>query len=379
MTIPFNRAWYAPATVAYVERSLQSGKTSGDGPFTKACHNWFETRYRFPKTLLTPSCTAALEMAALLFDIQPGDEVIMPSFTFVSTANAFALRGAKIVFADSCSDTPNIDPEAIRRCITPRTKAIVVVHYAGIACAMDEIMRMAEASDIFVLEDAALGLDAYAGDRPLGSFGHLAAFSFHDTKNISCGEGGLLVINDKRFAARAEIIREKGTNRSQFLRGEASRYTWVDTGSSYLPSDITAAVLLAQLEQMDTIQASRLQSWNFYHEQFAGLEQEGRVKRPSIPAGCKTNASVYYLTCRNPEERDALIAFLSAAGIASAFHYLPLHASPYYSAQAQESRELPQALRWSSHLIRLPLYHAMQSEELEQVTAAVFKFFRQKS
>ena len=372
MTIPFNRPWYAPDTAGYVYKALVSGKTSGDGPYTQSCHRYFEERYGFPKVLFTHSCTAALEMAALLLDIAPGDEVIVPSFTFVSTANAFLLRGAKIVLADSEAATPNIDPAHVEKLITPRTKAIVVVHYAGVACAMDELSALAKQHGIALVEDAALGLEATLGGRPLGSFGTFAAFSFHDTKNISSGEGGLLVINDTHFAERAEIIREKGTNRSQFLRGETARYTWVDIGSSYLPSDITAAVLSALLPHVEEIQQGRMDTWNFYHKQLSPLEQQGKIRLPHVPPGRTHNASLFYLACSSRTQRDALIEALRKEKIASAFHYLPLHQSPFY-LQNNPAQSLPRAESWSESLLRLPLYYGLGKEEAAQVCEAVKK------
>ena len=291
--IPFNKPYLSGKETDYIREAVLSGKISGDGLFTKRCHDFFEQKYGFKKVLLTTSCTDALEMAAILIDIQPGDEVIMPSYTFVSTANAFVLRGARIVFADSNKDNPNIDTDLIETLITPKTKAIVPIHYAGIACDMDKIMSLAEKYKLFVVEDAAQAIDSYFKDRPLGSIGHLAAFSFHETKNIISGEGGILIINDKRFIERAEIIREKGTNRSAFFRGEVNKYEWVDIGSSFLPSDIIAAFLFAQLENLNDIQEKRKQIWQTYHNNLKPLEYEGKIRLPHIPYFSTYNAHMF--------------------------------------------------------------------------------------
>ncbi|MFN8238009.1 MAG: dTDP-4-amino-4,6-dideoxygalactose transaminase, partial [Chitinophagales bacterium] len=328
--IPFNKVYLSGNEIKYITDAANSGKLSGDGNFTKRCHEYFEKEYSFLKVLLTTSCTHALEMAALLLDIQPGDEVIVPSFTFVSTANAFALRGASIVFADSLSNNPNIDPKEIERLITLKTKAIAIVHYAGFACDMEAIMAIANKHQIPVVEDAAQAIDSYYDGKPLGSFGDLAAFSFHDTKNIICGEGGLLVINKEKYIQRAEIIREKGTNRTQFFKGEVDKYGWVDIGSSYLPSEINAAFLLAQLENLRKIQDKRTEIWNTYYKELTPLAENGKIVLPDIPTKSTVNGHLFYILCKNIYERDLLINHLKENGVYAVFHYLPLHNSVYF-------------------------------------------------
>jgi dTDP-4-amino-4,6-dideoxygalactose transaminase len=310
--VPFNKPYLSGKETEYIQQAVLSGKISGDGMFTKRCHEFFEQKYSFKKCLLTTSCTAALEMAAILIDIKEGDEVIIPSYTFVSTANAFVLRGANIVFADSRKDNPNIDTESLASLITPKTKAIVAVHYAGIACEMDAIMNLAKAYNLYVIEDAAQAIDSYHNERPLGSIGHFAALSFHETKNIMAGEGGMLVINDERFTKRAEIIREKGTNRSAFFRGEIDKYGWVDIGSSYLPSEIIAAFLYAQLENIDDIQQHRKHLWQLYYDGLKPLQDNGLVQLPHLPAYATNNAHMFYLVCSNPLERQSFSLPLAA-------------------------------------------------------------------
>ncbi|HWY37016.1 MAG TPA: dTDP-4-amino-4,6-dideoxygalactose transaminase, partial [Bacteroidia bacterium] len=349
-TITFNKPYFTGKETDYIFEAVQSMKISGDGMFTHKCHDFFEKKYGFKKVLLTTSCTDALEMAAILLDIKEGDEIITPSFTFVSTVNAFILRGAKIIFADSYADEPNIDVSKIESLITPRTKAIVPVHYAGAACEMDKIMELAQKHNLFVVEDAAQAIDSfYTGSdgvkKPLGSIGHMAAFSFHETKNIMAGEGGMLVINDDRFIKRAEIIREKGTNRSAFFRGEIDKYGWVDIGSSFLPSDIIAAFLFAQLESLDKIQAKRKDTWNSYHTGLQPLEKAGKLKLPEIPSYATNNAHMFYLVCKNLDERTKLIAHLKKNGIAAVFHYLSLHRSPFYHAK-HDGRDLSNTDRY---------------------------------
>lgn len=368
--IPFNKPYLHGKELVYIAQSVASGKISGDGIYTKKCHEYFEQRYGFKKTLLTTSCTDALEMAAILLDIQPGDEVIAPSYTFVSTVNAFALRGAKIVFADSYSEHPNIDPEQIEALVTEKTKAIVVVHYAGVACDMDRIMAISERHGIPVVEDAAQAIDSYYKGKPLGSIGALGTFSFHETKNIIAGEGGLLAINDERFVNRAEIIREKGTNRSSFFRGEVDKYGWVDIGSSFLPSDIVAAYLYAQLEQLDIIQARRKEIWQRYYKNLQPLVQSSKIKIPLIADYANNNAHMFYLVCENLEQRTQLISNLKENGIHAVFHYLSLHDSPYYQP-LHDGRVLANSDHFSDCLVRLPLFYELTDEQVNYISQTI--------
>ena len=372
MHIPFNKPFLSGKETQYIQQAVESGKISGDGSFTKKCHTFFESTFHFKKVLLTTSCTDALEMAAILINIKEGDEVIMPSFTFVSTANAFVLRGAKIIFADSRKDHPGIDEFAIEKLITPKTKAIVVVHYAGVACDMDIIMDLAKKHNLFVIEDAAQAIDSYYKNKPLGSIAHLSAFSFHETKNIISGEGGMLVINDEQFLERAEIIREKGTNRSKFFRGEVDKYNWVDVGSSYLPSDIIAAFLFAQLENIQKIQDKRKAIWNCYFENLSELKD--KIQLPFIPDFATNNAHMFYLVCKNIEQRDALIAHLKSHDIHSVFHYLSLHKSPFY-ADKNDGTELPLSDYYTDGLMRLPFFYELEIEQVKAISKAVLSFF----
>jgi len=326
--IPFNKPYLSGKETEYIQQAAAALKLSGDGKFTKQCHSFFEKRYGFNKCLLTTSCTDALEMAALLADIKPGDEIIVPSFTFVSTANAFVLRGAKIVFADVEETTGNLDTSKIEELVTPQTKAIVPVHYAGVACDMDKLMSIAQKNNLVVIEDAAQAIDSFYNNKPLGSFGQFAAFSFHETKNIISGEGGMIVINKKENIDRAEIIREKGTNRSQFFRGEVDKYGWVDIGSSFLPSEIIAAFLYAQLENLDNIQDKRKKIWHYYADALSSLATDEHVRLPFIPLYATNNAHMFYLLCRSLDERTRLIAHLKSKGIKAVFHYQFLHKSP---------------------------------------------------
>ena len=370
--IPFNKPYFTGNEAEYIRQAVASGKISGDGSFTKKCHEFFEKTYNFKKVLLTTSCTDALEMAALLLDIKEGDEVILPSYTFVSTANAFVLRGAKLIFADSRKDHPGIDEQSIEALVTPKTKAIVVVHYAGVACDMDIVMGIAKKYNIFVVEDAAQAIDSFYKGKPLGSIGHLAAFSFHETKNIISGEGGMLVINDPQFIERAEIIREKGTNRSKFFRGEVDKYSWVDIGSSFLPSEIIAAFLFAQLENIDKIQEKRKLLWNTYNNAFSSLSN---VTLPFIPEYATNNAHMYYLVCNSLDERDKLIQQLKENNVNSVFHYLSLHNSPYYSSK-YTSPELPLTDYYSDCLLRLPLFCELETSQINDfVSPVVIDFF----
>lgn len=372
--IPFNKPYLTGNETSYIEEAVASGKISGDGIFTQKCHRFFEQNYGFKKCLLTTSCTDALEMAALLLDFREGDEVIMPSYTFVSTANAFVLRGAKIVFADSGAHNPNLDPEKIEALITPHTKAIVVVHYAGIACDMDRVMGIAEKHGLFVIEDAAQAIDSFYKGRPLGGIGHLSAFSFHETKNIISGEGGMLVINDDRFTERAEIIREKGTNRSKFFRGEVDKYGWVDVGSSFLPSDLIAAFLYAQLESLEKIQQKRKGLVHAYSEGLKSLQGTGRVTLPMVPEYATNNAHMFYILTRNINERQGLINYLKSKGIHAVFHYLSLHTSEFYKTK-HGGRELPNCDFYADSLIRLPMFYELTVQEVRLIVSEVIKYF----
>lgn len=369
MQIPFNKPYMTGRELDYIAQAHASGHLSGDGPFTKRCHAWLEQRTGAKKALLTHSCTAALEMAAILLDLAPGDEVIMPSFTFVSTANAFVLRGAVPVFVDIRPDTLNIDETLIEAAITPRTRAICVVHYAGVACEMDAIMAIANRHGLIVVEDDAQGvLSTYKG-RPLGSIGHLAALSFHETKNVISGEGGALLINDDRFIERAEIIREKGTNRSKFFRGQVDKYTWVDVGSSYLPSEILAAFLAAQFEQADSITRRRLAIWDGYHEAFAEPEAQCRLRRPIVPAHCTHNAHMYYLLLPDLAARTALIEGLKESGVGAVFHYIPLHSSPAGTRYGRVGSPMSVTDATSARLVRLPLWVGLEAQQRHVIDA----------
>jgi len=372
--IPFNKPFLIGKELEYIKQAIATGKISGDGLFTKKASDFFSDKFGFKKSLLTSSCTDALEMAAILCDISAGDEVILPSYTFVSTANAFVLRGANLVFADSLSDLPNIDPEEIKRLITPKTKAIVVVHYGGIACMMDEIMEIAAANNILVIEDAAQAIDSYYKSKPLGSIGHLGAFSFHETKNVISGEGGMLAVNKEEMIKRAEIIREKGTNRAAFFRGEVDKYNWVDIGSSFLPSEITAAFLFAQLENLETIQKQRILLWETYRTMLTGHEEKGFIKLLKIPEYATNNAHLFCIICRSLKERTLLAKHLKNAGILSVFHYLSLHKSPYYSGKYSGS-ELPNSDMFSDRLLRLPMYYELNVNDVEYITGKISEFY----
>lgn len=372
--IGFNKPYLTGKETDYILESVKTRKISGDGLFTKKCSEYFERRYGFKKVLLTTSCTDALEMAAILIETKPGDEIIAPAYTFVSSVNAFVLRGAKIVFCDSEKDNPNIDVNEIEKLITPKTKAIVVVHYAGISADMDKLMKLAEKYRLFVVEDAAHSIDSYYNDKPLGSIGHLAAFSFHETKNVISGEGGMLVINDDRFSKRAEIIREKGTNRSAFFRGEVDKYGWVDIGSSFLPSDIIAAFLYAQLENLDDIQKRRREIWDYYYEKLKHIEKSGLIKFPVLPEYAANNAHMFYIICRNLDERNRLIEFLKSKSVYAVFHYLSLDKSPYYRDK-HDGRPMPNSDRFTDCLLRLPMYYELSREDLDYVIYHINKFY----
>lgn len=365
--IGFNVPHLTGRELKYIEEAVQQNvQLSGNGPFTKKCQRFFEEKYGFMKCLLTTSCTDALEMAALLCGIQPGDEVIVPSYTFVSSALAFVRQGAEIVFADSTADNPNLDAEKIEALITPRTKVVVPVHYAGVACDMDRIKEIADRHNLFVVEDAAQAIDSFYKGRPLGSIGHLAAFSFHETKNIISGEGGMLVVNDERLVRRAEIIWEKGTNRAEFFRGEVNKYGWVDVGSSFLPSEMTAAFLWAQLEALEDIQAKRKRLWNRYYELLKPLFDRKCFQLPDIPDYATNNAHMFYLVCHSIEERSALIKLLKENNVQAVFHYLSLHSSPYYQDK-HDGRSLPNCDRYADCLVRLPMYYDLEEKEVEMI------------
>ncbi len=368
MQIPFNKPYMTGKELWYIAQAHHEGWLAGDGEFTRRCNAWLERRTGARQALLTHSCTAALEIAAILADIQPGDEVIMPSYTFVSTANAFVLRGAVPVFVDIRADTLNLDENLIEAAITDKTRAIVVVHYAGVGCEMDRIAEIATARKLLLIEDAAQGLMAYYRERPLGSLGQLAAVSFHETKNIIAGEGGALLINSPDLIERAEIVREKGTNRKQFFRGEVDKYSWVDVGSSYLPSELNAAFLWAQMEEADAITARRLDLWQRYHRAFADAEARERLTRPVVPGHCRHNAHMYQLLLPSADARDRFIADLRAQGIQCVFHYVPLHASPAGMRYGRASGLLPHTEDLAARLVRLPLWLGLEAH-LDDVIA----------
>jgi dTDP-4-amino-4,6-dideoxygalactose transaminase len=375
--IPFNKPPQTGDEIKYIKQSLESNKISGDGEFTHRCHKWFEAHLGCNKALLTPSCTHALEMAAMLIDIQAGDEVIMPSYTFVSTANAFVLRGAKIVFVDIRPDTMNIDERLIEQAITSKTKAIVPVHYAGVACEMDTIMDIAHRYNLFVVEDAAQGMMSSYQGKPLGTIGHIGCFSFHETKNYtSGGEGGLLIINDERFANRAEIIREKGTNRSAFFRGMVDKYSWVDIGSSYLPNDISAAYLWGQLQSVDSINEYRLECWHRYLDGLSTLANKGLITLPTIPEHITHNAHMFYIKVQDLDTRTKLLKHLQENLIGAVFHYVPLHSSDAGAKYGIFAGEDIYTTKESERLIRLPMYYGLTPQEQQKVINNVVEFYQ---
>lgn len=365
MQIPFNKPYITGKESEYIIDAVKNErKISGNGKYTKLCHEFFQEHYGFKKCLLTTSCTDALEMAAILCNIQQGDEVIMPSFTFVSTANAFILRGAKVVFVDSRVDHPGMDEDKIAKLISHRTKAIVAVHYAGVACDMDKIMDLAHKHDLMVVEDAAQAIDSYYKGRPLGGIGHFGCFSFHETKNIQSGEGGMLVVNDEQYIKRAEIIWEKGTNRAEFFRGEVNKYGWVDIGSSFLPSDIIGAFLFAQLEHIKEIQNKRKAIWQLYYEGLIELNNKHIIKLPVIPDYTNNNTHMFYSICKTSDDRDVLLKALNDIGINVVFHYQSLHKSLYYK-EKHDGRELPLCDHYSNCLFRMPLYYELLNENID--------------
>lgn len=371
--IPFNKPYFSGRELSYIEEVCHSDTMSGNGNFTKLCHGFFEKRYGFRKCLLTTSGTDALEMCAMLCELKPGDEVIVPSYTFVSSALAFLREGAVVRFADSGSETPGITAETIAPLITERTRVICVVHYAGVACDMDAIMALAKQHGLLVVEDAAHSIDAYYKGRPLGSIGHLAAFSFHETKNISSGEGGMLVVNDERFVRRSEILWEKGTNRAEFYRGMVNKYGWCDMGSSFLPSEFNAAYLWAQLEQIDDIQGKRLHIWHRYDDALRGRLSHGIQVMMETPDYATNNAHMYYLVCPSLKERTSLMNYLKNHGVQTTFHYLPLHSSTYYKPR-HDGRKLPQCDRYGDCLVRLPLFYELTDKEIDEITALLLAY-----
>lgn len=375
--IPFNRPSITGKETAYIAQALTNGKLSGDGPFTKQASKILEQEFSVPKALLTTSCTHALEMMALLLDLGPDDEVIVPSFTFVSTANAFALRGAQIVFVDIEPSTMNLDPVAVSRAMTKKTKAIVPVHYAGVSCDMESLWSLARPNRVRVLEDSAQGYGATYRGKPLGALGEMGALSFHDTKNINCGEGGALLISSSEIAERAEIIREKGTNRSRFLRGQVDKYTWVDIGSSYLPSELNAAFLVAQLDAGREITDNRIATWNRYRDNLKVLEAKGLLELPRVPTDCKSNGHMFWVKLSDLDERSRFISFLGTKEIGAAFHYVPLHTSPMGQKIGIFRGEDKYTTRESERLVRLPLFYGMAKQEVDLVCQVVEDFFRQ--
>ena len=374
--ISFNVPPVVGKETEYIQKAIHSNKICGDGEFTKKCSAWLEKKTGTAKALLTTSCTHATELAAILADIQPGDEVIMPSYTFVSTADAFVLRGATAVFVDIRPDTMNINENLIEEAITEKTKAIVPVHYAGVSCAMDKICELAEKYHLYVIEDAAQGVMSSYHGKPLGTIGDYGCYSFHETKNYSMGEGGALLIKDKENVERAEIIREKGTNRSKFFRGQIDKYTWVEAGSSYLPSDINAAYLWAQLEEADKIYEDRMRSWDLYDELFRDMSEEGIIETPYIPEGCVHNAHMYYIKTKDLKERTELIQFLKEHGVNAVFHYIPLHSAPAGEKFGRFHGEDKYTTKESERLLRLPLYYGLTEEDVKTVVSALRKFYK---
>lgn len=365
--IPFNKTYSTKREIEYISNALKVSKLSGDGIYTKKCHEWLEINTGCSKALLTHSCTGALEISAMLSNIEPGDEVIMPSYTFVSTANAFVLRGAIPVFVDIRMDTCNIDENLIEEAITEKTKAIVVVHYAGVACEMNKILEISKRNNLMLIEDAAQAVMSKYNGRTLGSIGDIGTYSFHETKNIISGEGGAIIVNNKNLAERAEFIREKGTDRSRFLQGKIDKYTWVDIGSSYLPSDIIAAFLWAQMEEAENITKKRLNVWNYYHKNLEPLEEKGLITRPTIPQGCEHNAHMYYVLLKNKEKRNDIIKRLDELGINAIFHYIPLHNSPMGISSSRSCGDLKNTINISDRIMRLPLWIGVNSERVTDV------------
>ncbi|HRI20647.1 MAG TPA: dTDP-4-amino-4,6-dideoxygalactose transaminase [Panacibacter sp.] len=375
MNIPFNKPCLTGKESEYILEAVRNGQISGNGVFTKKCHQWFRDKYAFKKCLLTTSCTDALEMAALLIDLKPGDEVIVPSFTFVSSALAFIRESAVIKFVDSREDYPGLNEDQLEQLITDKTKAIIVVHYAGIACDMDSIMELAARYNLFVIEDAAQAIDSYYNGRALGSIGHFGCFSFHETKNIQCGEGGMLVINDERFFERGEIVWEKGTNRTKFFRGEIDKYGWVDTGSSFLPSDLLAAFLLAQAESIEQVQQQRKQLWEQYYQNLKPIADKGFIHLPSIPSYATNNAHMFYILCKNLQQRTGLINHLKQESVLAVFHYQSLHQSGFMKNRIA-TQQLPFSDLYSDTLLRLPFYFELSLNEIDMICGHIKVFFQ---
>jgi dTDP-4-amino-4,6-dideoxygalactose transaminase len=375
MRIPFNRPYFTGNEINTMIKAAMAGQISGNGVYTRKCHRLIEKMFGFRKVLLTTSCTDALEMAALLSEVGPGDEVIVPSYTFVSTANAFVLRGAKVIFADSSPLNPNIDVDGIEGLITERTRAIALVHYAGIACDMDKVMLLAQKYNLVVVEDAAHSIDSYYRDRPLGGIGHFGTYSFHETKNIISGEGGALIVNADQYIHRADIVWEKGTNRVAFSRGEVNKYEWVDVGSSYLPSEIMAAILHSQLKEIRKIQKRRKEIWYNYQQLLAALEVAGNIRLPYLPEYAAVNGHIFYILADDLKTRDQLLTHLNRKGVQAVFHYLPLHLSPYYKDK-HDGRALPNAVGYSERLVRLPFFYELTQKQQENVAGDIRSFFR---
>ena len=374
MKIPFNKPWFTGKEIQNITSAASFGHISGNGTYTQKCHDFFETKYGFKKTFLTSSCTDALEMAAILMELKEGDEVIMPSYTFVSTTSPFILRGAKVVFADSLPNHPNIDLDHAEKLINKNTRVLMVMHYGGVAVDMDKAVEIAEKHNLILLEDTAHAIDSFYNDKPLGSFGHFSTCSFHETKNISSGEGGLLAINDPSYIKRAEIVWEKGTNRSAFTRGEVSKYEWVDIGSSYMPSDMIAAFLYAQLKHIDDIQNTRIAIWDKYYNNLADTAKNGHFEIPELPVFATNNGHVFYLITKTKAERDKLLDHLNENSIHAVFHYLPLHLSPYYKNQ-YNGKELENVQKFSDRLIRLPLFYELEHEIVDYISEKVIEFY----
>lgn len=376
MKIPFNKPYCQGDELKYIKSAMDFGHISGNGVYTKKAQQFFEERYGYTRTFMTTSCTHAFEMAVILMNLQPGDEVIMPSYTFVSTTNPFVLRGARLVFADTLPHHPNIDLDEVEKLITEKTKVLVVMHYGGIAVDMDKAMALAKKHNLILFEDVAHAIESFYKGKPLGSFGHFAAFSFHETKNISCGEGGLLVINDEKYIPRAEIVWEKGTNRSAFSRGEVSKYEWVDVGASFVPSEIIAAVLYAQLNHIDDIQQKRISLWNRYLKNLTPLAEKGYITLDNLPEYATNNGHLFYFLVDNQQLRNKLLEYLNQHFVHAVFHYLPLHKSPFYANQ-HDGRELPHTQKYTDHLIRLPLFYELTLEAVDYISDKVASFFEE--
>ena len=375
MIIPFTKVFLNDSENKYIQDCLSSRKIGGSGKYTNQCLSFLQNRFGFLNTILTPSCTDALEMCSILLNFNKDDEIILPSYSFVSCALPFELRGSKLIFADSCEDNPNIDADKLEALITPKTKAILLIHYGGYACDLDKIITLCKKYNIFLIEDAAHSVNSFYKGKPLGSFGTLSVFSFHETKNISCGEGGLLIVNDASYFSRAEILRDKGTNRSAFFHGKVDKYTWVDVGSSFVLSDLLAALLLSQLENLDIIQQKRMDIWNIYSEKLNVLQKNGICSVTRIPENTTNNAHLFYLVCKNAQDRIDLAKYLKSFGIQASFHYQSLHASPYFASK-HDGRTLSNSDKFSNQLLRLPLYPDLTNEDAETISNHVLKYYQ---